>query len=359
MRWAWLALLVSVGCGDHSEVVVVTVTGVPDGATRLVARSALDDRLANDEAFDPPASGFGSTTSFGLKLPSGQTGRLSLGVQVDVGGCASAWESIDATLTGARADLTIDLKPVTPPDCSGSFQRTPGMIAIPAGMFVMGCSAASCLTDEAPVRRVTLSAFEIDRIEVPVASYNGCVAAGQCDPELGTESRGDRAQSRVTWFDADSYCRFRGKRLLTEAEWERAARGVEDRHYPWGNTPDPDCAHAVYDMCHAGGDAIAVVASHPAGATPDGVLDLAGNVMEWVGDWYHSSYDPTDLTNPTGPLSGDDGQRSLRGSNTFLPADTLRTTFRWQNPPDGSDTSGTLTPDVNTFGFGIRCARSL
>jgi formylglycine-generating enzyme required for sulfatase activity len=162
--------------------------------------------------------------------------------------------------------------------------------------------------DEHPAHPVTLSAFWLDLTEVTNEAYAGCVDAGAC-PKIDGESahkngfgvdapfRGPRQPvSAIAWDAARGYCVFRKKRLPTEAEWERAARGDDARTFPWGNDA-PTSARAVF-----GGKLSAEVGSHPKGDGPYGHHDLAGNVWEWVED----VYDPIAYTRP-GAASGKGG----------------------------------------------------
>jgi formylglycine-generating enzyme required for sulfatase activity len=173
------------------------------------------------------------------------------------------------------------------------------MITIPAGPFTMGCIRdrdATCDTTEEPSRRVDLPAFGIDATEVTRAAYQRCVTAGVCTPaaaRCGADSPHEAAAARypvecVVWAQASAFCAWRGARLPTEAEWEKAARGSDSRTYPWGDS-EPTCERAVYEDC---GDVPREVGSRPGGASPYGVLDMAGNVSEWVADAY-APYDGT------------------------------------------------------------------
>ena len=168
-------------------------------------------------------------------------------------------------------------------------------VVIPGGPFTQGSTRGD--EDERPARKVTLKAFAIDRTEVTRADYAACVAAKRCkaaqEPAAPT---GDPKLPKlpvtgVDWNDAQAYCRFAGARLPTEAEWEKAARGEDGREYPWGN--DADCARGNWGSFEGEGPCAdknpgrpVPVGQYPSGASPYGVLDLGGNVWEWVADKY-------------------------------------------------------------------------
>ncbi|HSN95446.1 MAG TPA: SUMF1/EgtB/PvdO family nonheme iron enzyme, partial [Anaerolineaceae bacterium] len=176
-------------------------------------------------------------------------------------------------------------------------------ILIPAGKFMMGCdpennAGVDCMPDILPLHEVELSAFYVDQYEVSNAQYARCVSAGKCtEPKsLGDAERPDYYLNpnhadypvvAVDWTQADAYCRLVGGRLPTEAEWEKAARGDDLRPYPWGFEP-PDCSRASFNSSKEGrcSDGASKVGSYPEGASPYGVMDLAGNVWEWTNDWY-------------------------------------------------------------------------
>jgi formylglycine-generating enzyme required for sulfatase activity len=177
--------------------------------------------------------------------------------------------------------------------------------------------------DEMVAHATLLSDFWIDRLEVTVAAYMRCVDAGACGaPGQGGarvwNTRADLPVSLVSWYDAESYCRWVGGRLPTEAEWERAARGLRERVFPWGNVFNPKINNhgrfAPYPLDDRDGFAeLAPVGSFPQGRTPEGVEDLAGNVEEWVSDWYAPGYPEADTVNPAGPSTGN--ERVVRGGS--------------------------------------------
>jgi formylglycine-generating enzyme required for sulfatase activity len=246
------------------------------------------------------------------------------------------------------------------------------MVRIPGGELSMGSDGADANRDEKPVHQVRVADFWLDKTEVTVRAYAACVRGGACsEPDAFADKRGDfhvfcnwrHPQGRwshpincVDFAQAEAYCRWAGKRLPTEAEWEHAARGGESRKYPWGNaTPDATRLNACEPACHAnlaakrfyavppmyaaddGWPETAPVGSFPAGASKQGVLDLAGNVWEWTSSLY-TSYD--------GKHS--EPKRVLRGGS-WGGGDpkTERTTYRFR-----------LDPKSRAQFLGFRCAMS-
>jgi formylglycine-generating enzyme required for sulfatase activity len=165
-------------------------------------------------------------------------------------------------------------------------------VTIPAGPFTQGSTHGD--EDERPARKVTLKAFAIDRTEVTRGDYARCVAAHRCKPAAPVTGGEDSPQLPVTgvdWNDAAAFCRFAGGRLPSESEWEKAARGTDGREYPWGD--DADCGRANWGNFEGEGPCAGKnpgrpveVGHYTSGASPFGVLDLGGNVWEWVADKY-------------------------------------------------------------------------
>jgi formylglycine-generating enzyme required for sulfatase activity len=192
------------------------------------------------------------------------------------------------------------------------------MVFVPAGDFTMGFEQGG--DDEKPAHQVYLDAFWIDQHEVTNAQYKQCVEVGKCqspsekssntrEEYYGNTQFEDYPVIYVSWDDARAYCEWAGKRLPTEAEWEKAARGTNGRIYPWGNEFDQSRVNnneVVGDTTEVG--------RYPNGASPYGALDMAGSVWEWVNDWYDKDYYPNSpRANPTGATSG--SYRVLRGGS--------------------------------------------
>jgi formylglycine-generating enzyme required for sulfatase activity len=217
------------------------------------------------------------------------------------------------------------------------------MVAVPEGEFTMGSNDG--LPDEQPVHTVFLDAYWIDQSEVTNGMYAVCVQAGACQAPsdassykqpsyYGNPQFADYPVIFVAWEEAQAYCAWAGGRLPTEAEWEKAARGENGFTYPWGDTY-PTCALANFSVSNGGacvGDT-AAVGSTPAGASPYGALDMAGNVLEWVADWFSEAYyGSSPSSNPTGPAAGD--YRVLRGGACFTDESVIRATHRISFRPD-------------------------
>jgi len=236
------------------------------------------------------------------------------------------------------------------------------MVEIPAAPFTMGSNTGPA--DERPEHRVSLPAFRIDRFPVTNAQFAEFLnAAGSFnargerlfdfdDPDARVHRVGDKWVAdggyerhpviEASWAGARDYCAWRGKRLPTEAEWEKAARGTDGRKYPWGSAA-PDRARARFA---AGWNETAPVDGFPAGASPYGVQDLAGNAWEWVSSAYRPyPYDPNDgREHPAaGPV------RATRGGGHDSPAQEITTTHRGRNL--------SRNPASGHHNIGFRCAK--
>lgn len=219
------------------------------------------------------------------------------------------------------------------------------MVAIPGGAFTMGSPPGMGDNDETPVRTVTLSPYQIDRTEVAVGHYWQCVEAGVCSAPLSDASSteahyiNDPAFDNypvinVTWEQAETYCRWRGKQLPTEAQWEMAAGWDAKTNakslWPWGN--DPASAQANIGTNAAKGPL--PVGSNPADRSANGVLDMGGNVREWVFDWYKVNYyTSAENTNPRGPTyrRGEGAGWVVRGGSYADSIESARSANRGNN----------------------------
>ena len=221
------------------------------------------------------------------------------------------------------------------------------MVLVPAGEFTMGSDEGD--DDEQPVHRVVLDSFYLDTFEVTNGRFAKFVAAIQSEPPWGFADQetpvvdAERPVRWVTWLEATGYCLWAGKRLPTEAEWEKAARGPEGRVYPWGNDP-PTAAQAVFGL-KEGDETVSPVGDHPHGRSPYGAQDLAGNLYEWVSDWYDDAFYAAPPTrNPRGAVAGT--TKGQRGGSYINSPYRLRSAFRTKADPTEHD------PHV-----GFRCAQ--
>ncbi len=222
------------------------------------------------------------------------------------------------------------------------------MVLIPSGEFTMGSERV------APLHIVYLDAFYIDKYEVTNALYGDCVKVGSCtvpfekssynyDDYYGNAKFDNYPVIGVDWYQAGAYCEWRNINLPTEAQWEKAARGTDGRIYPWGN--EISCNYANYYVCRGSAN---VVGSYESGKSPYGVYELAGNVKEWVQDWYSPNYyNISPESNPMGPQSG--SWRVIRGGGyVFSNSDALR-----------SDSRESQDPTNYYLNVGFRCARNV
>jgi formylglycine-generating enzyme required for sulfatase activity len=244
---------------------------------------------------------------------------------------------------------------------AGLSNEEPGMVFVPGGEFVMGARDGEGVADEHPVHKVSLPGFWIDRTEVTQLQYQDCVldARDPCtQPPLkmySPSSHGHYPVVGVTWEQADHYCRHYDKRLPSEQQWEYAARGSDGRRYPWGNAPpdgsrlnfcDAKCPYeALKNPAHNDGFANASpVGSYPAGRSPFGVLDLAGNAWEWTSDLYDPAAYCRGLPPPVPAvcddllkLPADKTQHVLRGSAFDGSLGLSRSSMRYKEPPPSRD----------------------
>ena len=181
---------------------------------------------------------------------------------------------------------------------------------------------------------VYLDAYWIGQTEVTNAQYQQCVAGGACDPAgcMNDDDldKPDQPVVCVSWVDAKAFCEWAGLQLPTEAQWEWMARGAAGRRYPWGDE-EPTPAHASYAFRIEHPTPVGI---YPHGLTPEGVVDLAGNVWEWCADWY-GSYPEQEQTDPAGPRKGN--HRVLRGGAFGYHPDNLRAAYRYLYEPDYRD----------------------
>lgn len=248
---------------------------------------------------------------------------------------------------------------------SGTFSSTAdlsaqeSMVEVPGGPFLMGSSpedvewsvqkffaeSEEWYRDETPGQASHLKKFLIDTFEVTVAQYNEFIQATRREPPKYFDNPNFNQPRQpvvgVTWQEALDYCLWRGKRLPTEAEWEKSARGVDGRRYPWGNDPDPSKANS-----RGKGDPFrypSPVGKFPQGKSPFGVMDMSGNVFEWTQDWY-------------GPFPGNDQKSDLfgqqfkviKGGSWKANMDLARSAVR-----------GKSLPDQRWNWVGFRCVKEL
>ena len=312
--------------------------------------------------------------------------KVPVTLSPDVGATATAQAQATAT-TQAAATATRTPTPTVTRSWTATPTGTPTasptptpafseMVPIPAGSFIQGSTVdevnyaydlcmsydefdqcwRSGLDDEVPQHEVYLDEFYIDKYEVTNAQYGQCVKAGVCDPSspLSSNTRSsyfdnpryaDYPVIYVTWYDAANYCRWAGKRLPTEAEWEKAARGEDGRLWPWGNSFSLDMGNVRPGGVAPDTSDMTRVGSYPRGASPYGAMDMVGNVWEWVADWYDDSYyQVSPSRNPQGPASGE--KKVFRGGSWNSNVGSARTASRAGTPPDG-----------RYFDIGFRCAR--
>jgi formylglycine-generating enzyme required for sulfatase activity len=243
---------------------------------------------------------------------------------------------------------------ITPPKSATKISPIDHMVQIyiPAGTFMQGTKLdlGDEPTNETPQRKVFLSAYWIDKTLVTNAMYRNCIADGQCGKLVQNETENynftaggaaDHPVVYVTWANSQKYCNWVGGSLPTEAQWEKAARGSrEAREYPWG---DENPNSSLLNFNNQLGSTT-ITGSYPTGASPYGVLDMAGNVREWVADWYQDDYyTVAPPTNPPGPVTGT--KKVLKGGGWNDPSNYVRISIRLAHDP--------TSPGSNR---GFRCA---
>jgi serine/threonine protein kinase len=383
---------------------------VPSGLIKIVSRMLTRDKQRRYQTMREVAVDLERgrpPNSSSVILP--QPGKLVIGIGLLLILLLGAWLGWSnfrpggSTPTRAQVNLadplqtesvTLTIPPTVPIDTgSTKTSQQDGMVlvSVSAGDFIMGSSPkmqadmlALCeqcdptsITDQSPQRSISLDAFWIYRTEVTLAQFQNFVESQNY--RTSAEKKGsslvfDRAINKyvtkpgaswlkpdgnpidvdryanypvtqVSWQDARAYCSWAGGRLPTEAEWEKAARGVDGRFFPWGNAR-PNDQLLNYDLVN---DRPVSVMSYPDGASPFGAFDMAGNVWEWVNDWYAESYNAGETRNPTGPLSGDGhvmrgGSWASEQRNELV---NIMTTFRLYN-----------TDDFTSPLIGFRCAQN-
>lgn len=221
------------------------------------------------------------------------------------------------------------------------------MVEVPTGSFPMGVPPGDRDggRDEYPRHEVVLDTFLIDQFEVTNGRYLEFIkSTGHRVPQNPTnptrnlwqggtitESLAERPVINVDWFDADAYCKWAGKRLPSEAEWEKSAKGTSDRRFPWGNV-EPTAKHLNYNQKWIGEKTLMPVGSYEAGKSPYGVYDIVGNVWEWVNDWYDARYyEKSPSKNPPGPQEGT--KKVIRGAGWQNETPTVRIFTRVDSDP--------------------------
>ncbi len=266
--------------------------------------------------------------------------------------------SLSSGCSGAIRNVRPAQIKITKKIVQGTGKDAVPMVYVPAGAFMRGSPTGRGEDDQKPQRSITLNAFYIDQYAVSMAHYRRCVEAGSCtEPNKdeicnwGVDGREDHPINCVSWHQSKGYCEWVGKRLPTEAEWEKSAKGNDGRLFSWGNEL-PSCELTNYNAssqmgqdkyCH--GRTIPV-GEYPGAASPYGVVQMTGNVYQWASDWYGKTYyQESPDKNPQGPTSGK--YRIVRGGSWFNVARDLKVELRGLIPP------GTR---LNYVGF--RCAKN-
>jgi eukaryotic-like serine/threonine-protein kinase len=281
------------------------------------------------------------------KTPSTITGTETLAVFTSTATRATPTKTITSV---SSTKTPISTATYFPPVEIKDSKEVP-MMLVPAGEFKMGSILGD--GDEQPTHTVYLDAYYIDKYEIINALYMACVNVGACDPPrqsdsvthpsyYGNPEFDNYPVIYVDWNMAKTYCEWRGVQLPTEAQWEKAARGTDGRTYPWGETVDKIYANSNQNLLDT-----TAVGSYERGKSIYGVYDMAGNVFEWVADWYSETYyQDSPSSNPLGPDTGQ--YRVLRGGSWHSFPYSFRSSFRGAYDfPEG------FGPNL-----GFRCAKS-
>ncbi len=269
-------------------------------------------------------------------------------------------EDISSLVSAAKSDgyKTRLLKVIFPEKYhSADNLEDENMVTVEKGKFYYGCqndSTGKCEENNNYYKKIFLDTFQIDKYEVSVVHYRECVEAGVCNvPAKGVNSnyynkeRDEFPVNYVSWTDAETYCKWKGKRLPTEAEWEKAARGSSGFIYPWGNDP-VDCRYAVMDMGREGCFKARswTVDSKERGISPYGAYQMIGNIAEWVSDYYGIKYYRfIPSKNPKGPDSGK--EKVVRGGSYRSSSSKSLTSY----------SRDFYSPETKRSEIGFRCAR--
>ncbi|MBT3389541.1 MAG: SUMF1/EgtB/PvdO family nonheme iron enzyme [Chloroflexi bacterium] len=343
--------------------------GVPAAAKSILMKALARDPQARYASAGQFASALKDNQSTPLKEPAIprkipltqrklspkliQAGIAALVIVAVAAGLFSGWQYLQNQRTEPILEEVFVPAETPTPAYTTEISPKDGMVMVyvPAGKFWMGSADDDEIVenDEKPRHQVDLDAYWIDQTEVTNAMYLQCVNAGTCmDNGSSSLLAVEYAQHPVThmsWYDANTYCAWAGRRLPTEAEWEKAARGDQWLIYPWGNEFNCKNANASDAGSCDGYEETAPVGSFLAGVSPYGVLDMAGNVWEWVSSLYEGyPYDAED-----GRENMDAGdKRVLRGGSWFNHGNLLRVAYRGSN-----------VPSLRNYLIGFRCARSV
>ena len=313
-------------------------------AQEVVRTTVLIETVRNTEvASTPPDQAQVAGASPKNDHPAIASHRLQPSPSRDQGPHAPDEKAIARVNSQLRAAQEEELKQLA----QRGIAQPDGMVLIPAGEFWMG--AEDGLQDARPLHRVHLSSYWFDKYEVTNARYRQCVEGGGCTVPKDRQAFEDLARTQhpvtnITWSQARAFCQWQGKRLPTEAEWEKAARGTDGRRYPWGNDEEVVRSRVRNGEIKAGTNRTEPIGLQAGTASPYAVFDLIGSVSEWVKDWYAEDfYQASPARDPQGPLRG--SFRVLRGGEWNEKSPNLQASYR------GWD-------DVTYWGptLGVRCA---